>query len=282
MVEKRESFARDFDHLRRAIVCEPRGHDAIVGALLTEPCEEGADTGVIYFNNTGMLGMCGHGTIGVIATLKHIGVAIEEGVVLDTPAGLVAVESLSDSKARIRNIPSYRHLKDVSVDVPGHGTVTGDVAWGGNWFFLCSDHGQDLSWGRQKVLTQFCIDLNEALVSAGIAGKDAPIDHIDLFGPPMRDDAQSRNFVLCPGFEYDRSPCGTGLSAKLACLAADGLLAQGEVWRQEGFAGGVFDGSWEPGPLDTIIPIIEGSAWISAHSELIFDPNDPFRHGIGP
>lgn len=260
----------EFETYRRAIICEPRGHEVIVGALLVEPNDASCVAGVNFFNNVGLLGMCGHGMIGLIATLKHLG-RIQAGEHrVETPVGVVTAVLDESGRVSIRNVPSYRHAKAVKV-----GGVTGDVAWGGNWFFLVSDHGLDLTLKNVPQLTQASLAMREAVRAAGYP----EVDHVELFGPPQDAANNSRNFVLCPGGEYDRSPCGTGTSAKLACLAADGKLAAGEVWRQESILGSVFEGSYEAGE-NGIIPTITGEAFITAESTLILDPADPFKFGI--
>ncbi len=279
MSERLERFRADYDHLRSAIVREPRGHDAVVGALLCEPTDPSAAAGVIFFNNVGYLGMCGHGTIGLVKTLKHMGRITPGSHTIETPVGTVEAELDPDGHVTITNVPSYRYAKDVSVEVDGFGTVTGDVAYGGNWFFLIGKHAMKLELSNLKELTDFSARVRDALVKNKITGAEgAEIDHVELFA--LSPTADSRNFVLCPGIEYDRSPCGTGTSAKLACLYADGKLAEGETWRQEGIVGSVFEGKVR---IDEgkIIPMIRGSAYIMAEVEIILDPEDPYRFGIG-
>jgi len=273
-------FRDQFDDFRAAIVNEPRGFDAMVGALLCSPVNPACVAGVIFFNNAGYLHMCGHGTIGVAVTLIHMG-KIGPGIHrLETPVGEVSVEIEDSNCVKITNVPSYRHAKDVNVDVEGLGPITGDVAWGGNWFFLVADHGQSLTLSNVDELTHVTSRIRDALDSNGITGADgAEIDHIELFGTPEHPEANSRNFVLCPGREYDRSPCGTGTSAKLACLAADGKLGEGELWRQEGISGESFTASFKK-EGDQIIPRITGSAYIVSEGTLVIDPNDPFGSGL--
>ncbi len=256
---------------RRALICEPRGHEVIVGALLTEPRDSSCAAGVTFFNNTGLLGMCGHGMIGVIQTLQHLGRLAAGEHRVETPVGIVTALLHNDGRVSIRNVPSYRQAKDVKA-----GGFIGDVAWGGNWFFLVADHGLDLQLENLPELTRATLAIREAVHAAG----HPEVDHVELFGPPHDPANHSRNFVLCPGGEYDRSPCGTGTSAKLACLAADGKLAPGEIWRQESVLGTVFEGSYEPCDPG-IIPTVTGRAFITAETTLLFDPDDPFRHGIG-
>jgi 4-hydroxyproline epimerase len=262
--------ADELETYRRAIICEPRGYEVIVGALLVEPKDAACAAGVIFFNNVGLLGMCGHGMIGLIATLKHLGRISAGEHRVETPVGIVTATLNDDGRVSIRNVPSFRKAEGVKA-----GGVTGDVAWGGNWFFLVSDHGLHLTLKNVPQLTQASLATREAVRAAGYP----EVDHVELFGPPQDAANHSRNFVLCPGGEYDRSPCGTGTSAKLACLAADGKLAAGEAWRQESILGSVFEGSYEAGE-GGIIPIITGEAYITAETTLLLDPADPFQLGI--
>jgi len=252
----------------------------LVGALVVEPVEPACAAGVVFFNNVGYLGMCGHGTIGLVVTLAHLGRIGPGRHAIETPVGTVTAELHGDGTVSVRNVPSYRFRRGVTVDVAGYGRMTGDVAWGGNWFFLVSDHGQEIALGNVARLTDCTTRIREALEREGITGEDgAEIDHVELFGPSER--ADSRNFVLCPGLAYDRSPCGTGTSAKLACLVADGRLAPGRSWRQESVVGSVFTGSVEV--VDgAIVPTIRGAAFVTAEATLVLDPRDPFRHGIHP
>jgi 4-hydroxyproline epimerase len=277
---RRDFMQREQDGLRRGVVREPRGHDAIVGALLTPPERPGAAAGVVFFNDVGYLGMCGHGMIGVVRTLQHIGRVSPGHVELDTPVGPVSAELAADGVVTIRNVPARVHRTDVTVRVPSVGDVTGDIAWGGNWFFLTELAGVPLSFERRAELLHLTTAIRTALVDAGITGTDgAIIDHIELFTAPARTDADSRNFVLCPGSAYDRSPCGTGTSAKMAVLHAKGQLAVGERWRQESIVGSVFTG-WLEADGGALVPHIQGRAFITARSTLLFDRQDPFRHGF--
>jgi 4-hydroxyproline epimerase len=288
LAEQRERFRAEFDHFRAAIVNEPRGSDVLVGALLCPPRDPACAAGVIFFNNVGYLGMCGHGTIGVVVTLGHLGRIGAGTHRLETPVGVIAVEYDGKNQVSVANVPSYRYRKDVNVHVDGIGNIVGDVAWGGNWFFLVSGHGQSLELNEVESLTQVTWKIRQALAGLGITGEDgAEIDHIELFGPPRDATAHSRNFVLCPGKAYDRSPCGTGTSAKIACLIGDGKLKPGEIWRQESIVGSVFEAWGEirsqrsggRGQLE-IVPHIRGSAYITGESALIFDGDDPFKWGI--
>jgi 4-hydroxyproline epimerase len=278
MLERREIFRTKFDPYRSAVINEPRGSDVIVGAILCEPVDPTCAAGVIYFNNASYLGMCGHGTIGVAVTLVHLGRIGIGKHKLETPVGIVGIEYHGDNRVTIENVPSYRLAAKVTVPVDGYGPVTGDVAWGGNWFFLTGDHGQEIEFANIERLTDFTKRLRQSLVRNGITGEDgAEIDHIEIFGPSKKGDV--RNFVLCPGLAYDRSPCGTGTSAKLACLVADGKLREGQVWRQESIVGSMFEGTVRL-EGDKIIPRVTGTAYVNAEATLILDPEDPFRFGI--
>ncbi|WP_426104437.1 proline racemase family protein [Massilia sp. TSP1-1-2] len=277
--ERLARFRDQFDHIRSAVVCEPRGSGVDVGALLCEPHAPNCVAGVIFFNNVGYLGMCGHGVMGLVVSLAYLGRLAPGRHRIDTPVGVVEAELHGDGSVTIENVASYRTLSAVPVHVEGRGTITGDVAWGGNWFFLAGDHGQVLATEHVDALTAYAVAVREALEAKGVTGDDgAPIDHIELFAP-SRTGAHCQNFVLCPGEAYDRSPCGTGTSAKMACLAADGELAEGAIWRQESVIGSVFDAYYRrDGAM--IRPSIRGRAWVIARSIFIFDETDPFLWGI--
>lgn len=275
-------FRDRFDSFRSAVVNEPRGSDVIVGALLCEPHDPANSAGVIFFNNVGVIGMCGHGTIGLVVTLAHAGRIGPGDHRIETSVGLVTATLHPDGRVTVRNVPSYRFLQGVSVDVPGYGSVVGDIAWGGNWFYLVADHAEFLRHDNVNRLSAVTWQIRLALEANGITGASGGvIDHIELFGPPVNPANHSRNFVLCPGRAYDRSPCGTGTSAKLACLFADGKIRPGEVWRQESILGSVFEGSIEPTPEPgVVIPSVTGTAHITAEATLLLDPTDPFKDGI--
>lgn len=283
MAERKQVLAERYDDWRATTMLEPRGNDVLVGALLCTPVDPSACTGVIFFNNTGYLGMCGHGTIGLIMSLAHLG-RIEPGLHrIETPVGTVEATLHDDRSVSVRNVPAYRYRKAVSVEVPGHGAVVGDIAWGGNWFFLIADHGLKVSNDNLEALTAYTWAVRQALETQGISGENGGvIDHIELFADD--NEADSRNFVLCPGKAYDRSPCGTGTSAKLACLAADGKLQPGEIWRQASVIGSRFEGSyqWQTEGEPQIIPTIRGRAHISAEATLLLEDDDPFAWGIRP
>lgn len=280
-MHERLNVLRDqHDWLRRTLILEPRGCSWLVGAVLQEPCSSECVAGVIFFNNAGYLGMCGHGLIGVVETLAHLGRIATGEHRFETPVGVVSAVLHEDRAVSINNVPSYRYQKNVAVDVPGEGQVVGDIAWGGNWFFLVADHRVES--GRVDELLARTRRIKSALDDQGIRGRDGEeIDHVELFGAPSDvHKADSRTFVLCPGGEYDRSPCGTGTSAKLACLAADGILTPGELWRQESIVGSVFEGSFRPAS-EGIFPTIKGRAYVTGRTVCVLDADDPFRFGIG-
>lgn len=282
MAEKARCLREQHDWLRSAVCNEPRGHEAMVGALLCEPHEPDCCCGVIFFNNVSTLNMCIHGTIGLAVTLAHMGKIGPGSHRIDTPVGVVVAELRDDGSVEVANVPSYRKAAGVWVEVPGWGRVCGDIAWGGNWFFLIGGQGPPVAFANLEALTQFAWSVRQELENQGITGDGGmEIDHIDVFGPP--DDptlADSRNFLLCPGKAYDRSPCGTGTSAKLACLHADGKLKPGQIWRQAGILDTVFHGSVEELTDGRILPRISGRAWVNGESTYFFNPSDPFLYGI--
>ncbi|MEM7316084.1 MAG: proline racemase family protein [Planctomycetota bacterium] len=280
--ERLSRFRESADDFRRTVINEPRGWDAVVGALLCEPTDSTCAAGVIFFNNAGYLGMCGHGSIGVAATLHYLGRIGLGTHRLETPVGIVEVNLASANQVAIENVPSYRLQSDVDVHVDGMGTVRGDIAWGGNWFFLVGSSPAALEFANVKQLNHAAHQIRVALHDAGITGADgAEIDHVEFFGPPVSADAHSRNFVYCPGGAYDRSPCGTGTSAKLACLAADGKLKPGETWIQESIIGSRFSATYRLDDAGQVVPTITGQAFICGEGRLIQQPGDPFRRGIG-
>jgi 4-hydroxyproline epimerase len=275
-----ERLRTEHDDFRSAVVNEPRGSDVMVGALLCEPVDRTCTAGVIFFNNVGYLGMCGHGTIGLVATLSYMD-RIQPGEHrIETPVGTVGAILHENGEVTVNNVPSYRSAAKVPVEVPNFGSVCGDVAWGGNWFFLVENHNQDLALDNVEILTDYTWAIRQALTDNRITGANGhEIDHIELFGPSQLPGVNSRNFVLCPGKAYDRSPCGTGTSAKLACLYADGKLSEGQVWKQESIVGSVFEGSIKIRD-GQVYPSIKGSAFVNSEAELILDERDPFRMGI--
>lgn len=271
-------FREEFDSFRSAVVCEPRGSDVLVGGLLEKPCDPSHTAGVIFFNNVGTLGMCGHGMIGLIATLAHLGRIGPGEHRIETPVGLVTATLHADGAVTVANVPSYRAARGVTVDVPGCGRVTGDVAWGGNWFYLVGEHGWELRLEEVDKLVDIASRIRDAVHAAGFP----EVDHVELFGPPLGIGAHSRNLVLCPGNAYDRSPCGTGTSAKLACLAADGKLAEGVEWVQESILGAQFSSRfrWLDRAAGTVLPEITGHAHVNGEATLILRDDDPLQWGI--
>jgi len=282
LLERRRRFAEEFDHVRRFALLEPRGHDALVGALLCEPEDPSCAAGLIFFNNVGYLGMCGHATIGAAVTLAHLGRIGLGSHRFETPVGVVSVELGDENYATIENVESRRHSHAVSVEVDGLGRVTGDVGWGGNWFFLANDAPCPLLVENIPALSRAGRAILDALAQQGITGAaGAEVDHVEFFGAARSPDADSRNFVLCPGGAYDRSPCGTGTSAKLACLAADRKLRPGERWVQESVIGSRFQASYRLGANGGVVPRIGGRAFLCSQSDLHQESADPFRFGIG-
>jgi 4-hydroxyproline epimerase len=280
MASRIKVFRERYDGLRTGIVTEPRGSEVIVGALVTTPLDPANAAGVIFFNDVGYLGMCGHGTIGVITTLAYLGRIAPGRHGVETPVGTVQTTLHEDGSVSVENVPSYRYRAHVPVDVRGYGRVMGDIAWGGNWFFLVEAEGS-LEVSDRTALIAYTTSVRHALTASNITGEGgALIDHIELSAAPADEANSSRNFVLCPGASFDRSPCGTGTSAKMACVFADGTLMPQDVWRQEGILGTVFTGSVTALGDGRVQPTITGRAWITAESTLLFDPADPFRDGI--
>ncbi len=278
IARRRDKFQREFDQFRSAVTNEPRGSDVIVGALLVEPEDKTCVTGVIFFNNVGYLGMCGHGTIGLMVTLAHLG-RIQPGAHrLETPVGIVTATLHAHGEVSVANVTSWRARQAVSVEVPGIGPVTGDVAWGGNWFFLIENHPLEIKLTNVDALTDFCWRVRQSVNSQGYP----EVDHVELFGPPSTPGAHSKNFVQCPGKAYDRSPCGTGTSAKLACLAAEGKLCEGETWIQESILGSHFRAAfkWQDQSAGKITPVITGTAFVNAEATHLLNEADPFCWGI--
>lgn len=278
LADRREKFQREFDTFRSAVVNEPRGSDVVVGALLVEPVDKSCITGVIFFNNVGYLGMCGHGTIGLIVTLAHMGKIKPGDHKIETPVGIITATLHPTGEVSVANVPSWRAKKAVTVNVPGIGPVTGDVAWGGNWFFLVEQHGQELVLKNAEQLNDYCWKVRQAVNTQGFP----EVDHVELFGTPSAAGVNSRNFVQCPGKAYDRSPCGTGTSAKLACLAADGKLAENATWVQESIIGSTFTGkfTWLDRATGKVSPVITGTAFVNAEATQLLNDKDPFCWGI--
>ena len=268
-------------HFRNGVIREPRGSDVHVGALLVPAIDPSCCTGLIFFTTVGTLGMCGHGTIGVVETLRHLSRIDFGHHRIETPVGIIDVDLHLDGSAILANVPARFH-SEACVKTKDHGVVCGDVAWGGNWFFLVSsaESAPDVTFAKRDELARFTKDVRWSLRDAGVTGDDgAEIDHVEVFGPPTVKGADSKNYVLCPGLDYDRSPCGTGTSAKLATMIHHGKLNPGEPWVQESITGTIFR-CFVSMDEDKIIPNISGRAHIMAKSTLYFDDNDPFQWGI--
>jgi 4-hydroxyproline epimerase len=280
LAHRLERFRTEHDCFRSAVVNEPRGSDVMVGGLLCEPTDSSCAAGVIFFNNVGYLGMCGHGTIGLVATLAYMKRVAPGEHKIETPVGVVTAILHDNGQVTVNNVASYRSVANLAVEVPGHGKIRGDIAWGGNWFFLVREHEMELTLTNIDSLTSFTWAIRQALGKNGIRGDDGKeIDHVELFADSPVAGIDSKNFVLCPGKAYDRSPCGTGTSAKLACLYADGKIQEGQTWKQESIVGSVFEGSVRIRD-GRIYPSIKGSAFVNAEAELVFDPRDPLCMGI--
>ena len=275
VAEQQKVFRGQHDRFRSAVVNEPRGSDVLVGALIKDSTDKTCTAGVIFFNNVGVLQMCGHGTIGLVVTLAHLGRIKPGEHRIETCVGVVTAMLHEDGSVSVANVASYRKAKDVTVNVPGIGNVTGDVAWGGTWFFLVDQHGQELAFSNVEKLTDYTWRVRQAINAQGFP----EVDHVELFAPSHGNGIHSRNFVLCPGKAYDRSPCGTGTSAKLACLAADGKLAEGEEWIQASILGSTFRGRYRR-QGDKVIPMITGTAFVTGEATLLLDEKDPFCWGI--
>ena len=279
----RDFLENEADWVRTTLINEPRGFDAIVGACLCEPEDSTCITGVVFFNNLSCLHSCLHGTIGIVETLAYLDRIKPGEHHIETPVGIVTALLAEDHSITVKNIPSYRFAEDVRVTLPDGREIAGNISWGGNWFFLISNQGPEIRAQNIAALTDFTKTVRDALHTQNITGENgAEIDHIECFSSPQPGiNADSQNFVLCPGSAYDRSPCGTGTSAKIACLAASGELTEGGIWHQASIIGSVFEGSFESIPdSDKIIPIVTGRAFITAETTIIIHPNDPFKHGI--
>jgi len=280
IAERLARFRSEHDAFRSAVVCEPRGSEVVVGALLLEPSDPTCAAAVIFFNDVGYLGMCGHGTIGLVTTLAHLGRIAPGAHRIETPVGTISATLNPDGSVSVANVPSYRYKRMVGVKTAPATVWIGDVAWGGNWFFVAEVRHALETADRAKWVAQAAA-VRDALAEAGITGPNGEaIDHIEFSSPICAEGNSSRNFVLCPGASFDRSPCGTGTSAKMACLHADGKLAPGEIWRQEGILGTVFEGTIEAVEDGKVSPKIKGRAWITGESTLLFDASDPFSNGI--
>lgn len=286
LAERANILATEHQEFYRSVVSEPYGQEAMVGVMLVEPVNSECVAGVVYFDAASVIGMCGHGTIGVAVTLAHMG-KIDIGThKIETPVGIVEVTLSNQNTVTVKNVDSYRTQKRVSVDVKGIGNVVGDIAYGGNWFFLVDDSPTPVLPNNIRGLTEAGIAIREAIHAQGITGENnGIIDHIVLYGPALTQKGHTRNFVLCPDNAYDRSPCGTASSARLACLAADKLLLAGHDIHQESTIGSSYTLSYQntispTSPKGSITPAITGQAFITREATLIHNPNDPLKNGI--
>ncbi|MFM8735826.1 MAG: proline racemase family protein [Pirellulales bacterium] len=278
--DRRDRFRERHDHVRRALVGDPRGVTAMVGVILVPPADPACRYGAFYINRVGYLDMCGHATIGLAVTLGALG-AIEPGSFrLETPAGVVAMTWHGGNEASFECVPPRRIAKGLSLSCDDGSRVTGDVATSGLWFFLCRDHGLPVEPAAIPALTARAWSIRRALEARGIAGDGGEvIDHVVLLGPPREPGNDGRAFVLCPDGAFDRSPCGTGTSALVGCLLDDGVLAEGATWRQESVLGGVYAASVRcAGSI--VVPTVRGRAWLTAESTLHFTADDPYRTGV--
>ncbi|MGI9177053.1 MAG: proline racemase family protein, partial [Pirellulales bacterium] len=277
---RRDLFRERYDHVRRALVGDPRGAVAMVGVVLVPPHDPACRLGAFYFNRVGYLDMCGHATIGLAVTLGSLG-RIEPGSFrLETPAGSVGVTWHGGIDASFECVPPRRIHRGLAVDCGSGQTVTGDVATSGLWFYLCRDHGIAVTPAEIPRLTDLAWTIRRGLEARGITGDGGEIiDHIVLLGPPSTSGNDGKAFVLCPDGAFDRSPCGTGTSALVGCLHEDGLLAEGRTWRQESVLGGIYEARVRR-EGEILVPTVRGQAWITAESELRFAIDDPYRTGL--
>ncbi len=281
LAERAQRLATEHEAFYKSVLLEPRGQPGMVAALLVPPVDPDCVTGVIYFDADAVLGMCGHGTIGLGVTLAHLGRITPGTSKIETPAGVITIDLHDTNTVSVTNVESRRVRKSVTVETTQYGPVTGDVAYGGNWFFILDPSPIPVAPENIRALTDMTIAIREACIAQSVGGEGGePVDHVifqDSSGTP---DVHSRNFVLCPDDNYDRSPCGTGSSARLACLAADGLLAPGAEIVQHSVIGSPYRLSYQPGPNGGVIPTLTGQAHIMADSTLVFAVNDPFKQGI--
>lgn len=299
MMEKKEYMEEHLDWLRRAVMLEPRGHDNMFGAILTEPVHPDADLGIIFMDGGGYLNMCGHGTIGTSMA------AVETGIVpkvepitkvrLDAPAGLVeASVAVVEGKVKsvtVTNVPSFLYQQDVKITTPMLGEVTFDIAFGGSFFALIeSDYfGYDILPEHSEELMNQALELREIInreikVSHPLQPHIKTVDLIEIYGPAVSDKADARNVVIFGDRQIDRSPCGTGTSAKMATLCAKGKLAIGEEFVYESITGTMFKGKiiskTKVGEFDAYVPQITGSAWITGFNQFVIDDSDPVKYGF--
>jgi 4-hydroxyproline epimerase len=277
---RREVFRSRYDDVRRALVTDPRGVEAMVGVILVPPADPTCDLGAFYFNRVGYLDMCGHATIGLAVSLGHTGRITPGPFRMETPAGVVGVEWHGGSDASFQSVTPRRIHRGLSIRCPDGSIVTGDVATSGLWFFICRDHGLPVVPEAIPQLLERSWAIRRSLGAAGVTGDTGEvIDHIVLMGPPLDPANSARNFVLCPDGAFDRSPCGTATSALVGCLHEDVQLAEGAVWRQESILGGLYEASVRT-QAGVLVPTVRGRAWITAEATLQFSADDPYRAGL--
>ena len=298
MAQKRQIFMRDHDWVRRALMFEPRGHDVMSGSILYPSSREDCELGVLYIEVSGCLPMCGHGTIGTVT------VAIEEGLVqprtpgrfaIEAPAGRVEIEYVQEGayveQVRLHNVPAYLHAADVSIDVPGLGELVIDVAYGGNFYAIIEPQknwpGLDECSARDLIRWSPAVRKAAQAAVAPVHPEDDRIhsvSHIQWCDKPRHGRAHARNAVFYGDAAIDRSPCGTGSSARMAQLTAKGRLAVGDEFIHESIIGSLFDCRVESaahvGNLDAINPSVAGWARITGHNTIFVDDRDPFAHGF--
>lgn len=298
MSEKMLHMKKEFDWIRKLLMNEPRGHDVMSGALLTDPCHPEADIGVIYIETGGYLPMCGHDTIGVCTALVESGlIPIQEPVTylkLDTPAGLVEVEiSLENGKAKevsFCNIPAFL-LKSVSVDVEGIGRVDADIAYGGNFYAIIDAEsvGLDLIPENASNIIEKAINIRNTInVKTEIVHPQYSfirgLTHVEFFTEPTHEKADVKNTVVVPPGGIDRSPCGTGTSAKLAVLYANQEISIGEEFVHESIVGSLFRGcvleTTYVGDVAAVVTKITGSAWLMGMHRFFYHEEDPLKEGF--
>ena len=278
--DRRDQFRDRCDHVRSALVGDPRGTTAMVGVILVPPADPTCRFGAFYVNRVGYLDMCGHATIGLAVTLGARGIIEPGDFRLESPAGVVGVTWHGGGEAAFECVPPRRIAQNLALACDDGSQVTGDVATSGLWFYLCRDHGILVEPTAIPALTARAWSIRRALEARGISGDGGEvIDHVVLLGPPRDPGNDGRAFVLCPDGAFDRSPCGTGTSALVGCLFEDGILTAGRTWRQESVLGGVYEASIRR-ERDILVPTVRGRAWLTAETTLHFAGDDPYRTGL--
>ena len=278
--DRRDRFRDRCDHVRSALVGDPRGTTAMVGVILVPPADPTCRFGAFYVNRVGYLDMCGHATIGLAVTLGARGIIEPGDFRLESPAGVVGVTWHGGGEASFECVPPRRIAQNLALACDDGSRVTGDVATSGLWCYLCRDHGLPVEPTAIPALTARAWSIRRALEARGLSGDGGEvIDHVVLLGPPRDPGNDGRAFVLCPDGAFDRSPCGTGTSALVGCLFEDGILTAGRTWRQESVLGGVYEASIRR-ERDILVPTVRGRAWLTAETTLHFAGDDPYRTGL--